>query len=107
VDGLAVVSEPSRRSLETAASVGGLAKELGLARQVLVLNRARGVDRLPDIPGLPADVLQVPMNAELAAGQLETESVLDLEDWSAVDSYCEELLNIFSKQVAGGSDRAG
>jgi CO dehydrogenase maturation factor len=107
VDGLAVVSEPSRRSLQTAASVGGLAKELGLSRQVLVLNRAGGAERPPDIPGLPGDVLNLPVNAELAARQLETESVLELEDWSAVDSYCEELLDIFTKQVAGGPDRAG
>ena len=99
VDGLAVVSEPSRRSLETAASVGELARSLGLSRQVLVLNRTGGGMNLPDIPGLPREVLTLAVNEELAAGQLETESVLDLEDWSAVDDFCRGLLERFGAKA--------
>ena len=42
VDGLVVVSEPSARSLQTAARISSLAQELGLTRQALVINRAPG-----------------------------------------------------------------
>jgi CO dehydrogenase maturation factor len=95
VDGLSVVSEPSRRSLETAASIGALARKLGLSRQVLVLNRSGGVPGLPEIPGLPDDVLCLPLNEELAQKQLASESVLELSDWTAVDRFCDDLLRSF------------
>jgi hypothetical protein len=36
-------------------------------------------------------VMRLPLNAELAVRQLETESVPDLEDWSAVDDFCRGL----------------
>jgi CO dehydrogenase maturation factor len=95
VDGLAVISEPSRRSLETAASVGELARELGLTRQVLVVNRVMGNPPVPNLPGLPQKMLALPLNEELRAMQLETESVLGLSDWSQVDGFCRELLAAF------------
>jgi CO dehydrogenase maturation factor len=95
VDGLAVISEPSRRSLETAASVSELARQLGLHNQVLVMNRVHGNPSVPNLPGLPERMLSMPMHGELAAKQLETESVLDLSDWTQVDGFCRELLSAF------------
>lgn len=92
VDGLVVVSEPSRRSLETAARVGGLASELGLARQVLAVNRGVGEPRLPDMDGLPDKVVHIPVLASLAGRQLEEASVLGLEDWPAIDDACARLM---------------
>jgi CO dehydrogenase maturation factor len=92
VDGLVVVSEPSRRSLETAARVGALATELGLARQVLAVNRGVGEPRLPDLEGLPSRVVHVPALASLAARQLDEASVLGLEEKAAIDGVCARLL---------------
>lgn len=92
VDGLVVVSEPSRRSLETAARVGALAAELGLARQVLAVNRGVGEPRLPDLEGLPSRVVHIPALASLAARQLEEASVLGLEERTAIDGVCARLL---------------
>jgi CO dehydrogenase maturation factor len=92
VDGLVVVSEPSRRSLETAARVGALAAELGLARQVLAVNRGFGEPRLPELEGLPARVVHVPALASLAARQLDEASVLGLEERTAIDAVCARLM---------------
>ena len=92
VDGLVVVSEPSRRSLDTAARVGTLAAELGLSRQVLAVNRGVGQPRLPDLQGLPSRVVHIPALASLTARQLEQTSVLGLEDAAAVDDVCARLL---------------
>jgi CO dehydrogenase maturation factor len=93
VDGLAVVSEPSRRSLETAARVGALARELGLPRQVLAVNRVVGEPRLPSLEGLPGSVVYVPALACLAERQLEQASVLGLDDRPAIDAVCARLVN--------------
>jgi hypothetical protein len=41
----------------------------------------------------------LPKNAELAAGQLEAESVSDLEDWSAVDDFCRGLPERFGAEA--------
>lgn len=96
VDGLAVVSEPSRRSLETAARVGALARELGLPRQVLAVNRVVGEPRLPSLEGLPGSVVYVPALAGLAERQLEQASVLGLDDRPAIDAVCARLVNAMS-----------
>jgi CO dehydrogenase maturation factor len=92
VDGLVVVSEPSRRSLDTAARVGTLAAELGLSRQVLALNRGLGEPRLPELQGLPSRVVHIPALASLTARQLEQASVLGLEDAPAIDDVCARLM---------------
>ncbi|WP_028578533.1 ArsA-related P-loop ATPase [Desulfomicrobium escambiense] len=92
VDGLVVVSEPSRRSLETAARVGALAAELGLSRQVLAVNRGIGEPRLPDLQGLPSAVVHVPALASLTARQLDQASVLGLEDGPGIDAVCARLM---------------
>ena len=59
VDALAVVSEPSRRGLETAAGIATMAADLGLDNQALALNRFPG-GALPPFPGLPPVAINVP-----------------------------------------------
>lgn len=92
VDALVIVSEPSMRSLETAARVGALASELGLARQALVLNRCAGEPDIPTMDGLPGHTMYLPMIPELAARQLTNASVLDLEGKECIDGLCAELV---------------
>ena len=83
VDGLCVVSEPSLRGLETAASVGRLARDLGLTRQALALNRFDGDAHgaaLPELDGLPPLCAVVPPLPGLAERQLTSPSVLGLPE---------------------------
>lgn len=97
VDGLVVVSEPSRRSLETAARVGALAAELGLTRQVLALNRGMGEPELPKMTGLPDNVVHLPILPSLVERQLAQASVLDLADDPLVDAACARLFAAMGK----------
>lgn len=92
VDALVVVSEPSRRSLETAARVGALAGELGLSRQVLAINRGVGEPELPAMAGLPENVVYLPSLPSLVKRQLTQASVLNLADGPLVDDACARLL---------------
>lgn len=92
VDALVVVSEPSRRSLETAARVGELAAGLGLDRQVLAVNRGLGEPELPRLDGLPRRIVHIPAMPDLTGRQLEQASVLGLGDGPAVDAACARLL---------------
>ena len=92
VDGLAVVSEPSRRSLETAAEIARLAADLGIQRQVLVLNRAYAATALPDMDGLPETRITVPVLPGLMERQLTEGSVLALPESDLVDRSVEALL---------------
>jgi len=99
-DGVVVVSEPSFRGLETAAEVSRMASGLGLSRQILVLNRVHaamgGVIRsIPDIDGLPLQRISVPMLDSLAARQLNSPSVLGLEEKDTVDGLIHEILRGF------------
>ena len=97
VDALVVVSEPSRRSLETAARVGALAADLGLSRQVLALNRGSGEPVLPSLAGLPHRVVHIPALRSLADRQLHQASVLGLlEDAAAIDDACAGLMDAIS-----------
>ena len=97
VDGLVVVSEPSRRGLETAAQIAALASDLGLERQTLVLNRFAGNAPLPEIPHLPTLAASMPYLESLSAKQLESGSVLDLPDREKIiDPFCAEILSAFS-----------
>lgn len=108
-DGLVVVSEPSLRSLYTAAEVARLARQLGLTRQVLVINRYEGpleadgltpVLELPrarggeSLDGLPETRLAVPVLPVLRARQWEDGCVLPGEgdgDRAAVEGLCVRL----------------
>lgn len=94
VDGLVVVSEPSRRGLDTAAEIARLAGEMGLTKQLLVLNRHQGAAALPEIEGLPPLVATAPPLDGLIARQLESGNVLGLAEQSEiVDPLCEKILS--------------
>ncbi|MEG6507170.1 ATP-binding protein [Nitratidesulfovibrio sp. 1201_IL3209] len=115
VDGLAVVSEPGLRSLETAADIAWLAHGLGLHRQVLALNRlplspqepcaaCAEDDRLPRLPnlpdtpelsGLPAARVGVPALPGLAARMLDNACVTGLPEQALVDRFIARLLEGF------------
>lgn len=101
VDGVVVVSEPSLRSLNTAADVARLAGQLGLTRQVLLLNRHEG-QRLPSpLPSalafLPRLVITMPLLHELHARQWEHGSVLfeGGTTLDAADAMCAALVQAF------------
>lgn len=99
VDGLVVVSEPSMRGLQTAADVGRMAEELGLQKQVLVLNRSDIVSPdLPQLAGLPDQVVSVPYLSSLAARQLTTGNVLGLPD-SEIDLTVKRVLKRFGVEM--------
>ena len=91
-DGLIVVSEPSLRGLSAAASIGAMARDLGLDRQALVLNRCDAVPELPDLPGLPPLAAVLPAFASLAARQLTDASVLDLPERDTIDAALARVL---------------
>jgi len=96
VDGLVVVSEPSMRSLQTAARISSLAQELGLSRQALIINRAPADFRPPEIKGLPPLTATIPILPSLAARQLFSSSVLDLEERNQLDSIAEKIISDLS-----------
>lgn len=95
VDGLVVVSEPSMRSLQTAARISVMAKELGLERRALVVNRAPEAFRLPDLEGLPPLVAAIPPLPSLASRQLGSSSVLDLAERDFLDGIAEKIITYF------------
>jgi CO dehydrogenase maturation factor len=92
VDGLVVVTEPSRRSLETASEVSRLATALGINRQVLAVNRSMRRPLPDDIQGLPAAVLHFPILQGLLDRQLDTASVLGLPEGREVEGLLETML---------------
>lgn len=96
VDALVIVSEPSRRGLETAAAIGRMASELGLGDQLLAVNRFAG-GAIPSLPGLPETVLSVPFLPGLAAKQLTDASVLDLPETAMVDDFVERMIAALSE----------
>ena len=93
VDGLIVVSEPSARSLQTAARISSLAREMGLSRQALVINRAPDDFRLPAMEGIPPLSATIPLLPSLAARQLTSPSVLDLEERGRLDEIVANVLS--------------
>jgi CO dehydrogenase maturation factor len=93
VDGLVVVSEPSIRSLQTAARISSLARELGLSRQALIINRAPADFRLPEIEGLPPLTATIPILPSLGARQLLSSSALDLEERDRLDDIAEKIIS--------------
>ncbi len=94
VDHLLVISEPSMRALETAAEVGRMGKELGLTKQVLILNSAEKdmLEHLPNLEGLPEKVLLMPVLQSLKKRQLHSPSVMNLEeDAKTIAAFFDEL----------------
>jgi len=96
VDGLVVVSEPSLRSLRTAAEVGRLAEGLGLVRRVLAVNRCAVRPELPDLPGLPPLAVVIPPLAGLCERQLTDGSVLGLGEAPGIAAACGSILDALS-----------
>lgn len=92
VDGLVIVSEPSRRGLETAARIGTMGSDLGLANQLLVLNRDTG-GTPPPLPGLPETTLRIPPLPGLADRQLTEASVLALPETKLIDETVTDILH--------------
>ncbi len=93
VDGLIVVSEPSMRSLQTASHISVLAREMGLSRQALVINRVPGDFRMPDIEGLPPLTATIPLLSSLASRQLASSSVLDLAEREQLDRIAAKIIS--------------
>ncbi len=95
VDGLVVVSEPSIRGLLTASRISVLARELGLKKQVMVLNRTGDDFSLPrDIP-LPPLVATIPYLKSLEERQTTSSCVLDLPERDQIDRICDTILSHF------------
>ncbi len=98
VDGIIVVSEPSMRSLQTAARISSLASEMGLKRQALLLNRSNGQTDLPTNAGpLPPLVASLPALPSLSARQLAVPSVLNLEEKELLDQMAARIIAFFEK----------
>ncbi len=76
-----------------AAQVATLASELGLTRQVLVLNRTQAPCDLPAIPGLPPLAAAIPPLSSLAERQLRSPSVLGLPQRDTIDGACRAILS--------------
>ncbi|MCL2492012.1 MAG: AAA family ATPase [Coriobacteriia bacterium] len=86
VDHLVVVSEPSLRSLETAQTISMLAEELGLADQILVMNRFDQDEIiLPETLALPEKRYRFGNLAGLQERMLADGSVLDLPEREEID----------------------
>lgn len=93
VDKLVIVSEPSARSLQTTSAISKLAKELGLDKQIMVMNRCpEGTVRLPLCYEVPALKLGFPEFAGLKKRMLASGSVLDIPEQNEVDSLVGRLL---------------
>lgn len=92
VDALIVVSEPSRRGLETAGTIGGLARDLGLTRQALVLNRCEDASAMPAVAGLPPLAALIPPLPGLIDRQLTESSVLGLPEDERIGETVDALL---------------
>ena len=92
VDGLVVVSEPSMRGLQAAASISNMANELKLARQVLVLNRFPDEVPAPKLDGLPELAAVFPPLSWLVHRQLHSSSVLDLPEQTQIDGLLKKLM---------------
>ncbi|MFA4917114.1 MAG: ArsA-related P-loop ATPase [Syntrophales bacterium] len=92
VDGLIVVSEPSMRSLQTAAHISTMARDMGLTRQALIVNRAPNDFKLPEIDGLPPLVATIGCLPSLASRQLNASSVLNLDERDELDQAIAKVL---------------
>jgi len=98
VDGLVVVSEPSIRGLQTASRISSMARDLGLKKQVLVLNRAAEGYQPPGEMELPPVAARIPYLPSLEERQQQSASVLDLPERDRIDELCETVLAGFETQ---------
>lgn len=100
VDAVVVVSEPSMRSLQTASSIGRLAAELGVPRQLLALNGADEDVELPQMEGLPPLAVTIPQFKGLRQRQLTSPCVLALPEQQEIDALVAKLLAGLMKNQA-------
>lgn len=100
VDGLIVVSEPSIRGLQTASQISRFARDLGLKRQCLVLNRCEEGFSPPEDIDLPEIGAVIPPLASLARQQQQSASVLDLPEQGQLDAMCATILSRFETTAA-------
>ncbi|WP_027722392.1 ArsA-related P-loop ATPase [Maridesulfovibrio zosterae] len=94
VDGMVVVSEPSMRSFKTASEVGRMAGELGLDKQVLVINRYMGGSP-PDLEFIPERRFLIPPFQGLIERQMTDGSVLNLPESVEIDAMMEKIVQAF------------
>ena len=103
VDQLLIVSEPSLRSVEIAAEVGRMGEDLGLTRQLLLLNRAcpKDADLLPPLHGLPERCLVMPDLESLKKRQMHHSSVFELGEpaSASVDAFLLDLLCLLQPDI--------
>ncbi len=94
VDTLLIVTEPSIRSLETACFISRLAKELGLEKQLLIMNRFSEEQELPEpyASTLPAVRIKVPCMAGLTEKMLDNPSVLNLPEQEKIDEIIAQIV---------------
>ncbi len=84
VEQLLIVAEPSKHSLDIAAQIGLMATEMGLTKQLLVLNRAtedqkKSLQTL-NIAGLPSTCITIPPCQHLMEQRLTSSAVLGFDD---------------------------
>jgi CO dehydrogenase maturation factor len=98
VDKLIVVVEPGRRSLETAHSIHGLARDIGLENMVIVGNKVRApsdrdflISSLPDLEFLGF----IPYDQAIVDADLANKSLFD-----ASSVVTDEVMNIYQKLVS-------
>ena len=77
-----------------------MAAELGLTRQVLVLNRAPSSIVLPALAGLPPLAATIPTLSSLAERQLASPSVLGLPQHDIIDRVCGKILAALAARIA-------
>ncbi len=97
VDGLIVISEPSIRGLQTASNISRLARDLGLKKQVMVLNRASEDFVPPKDIALPPIVANIPYLKSLEQRQQTSPCVLDLPEREDIDEICIKVLDALKK----------
>ncbi len=93
VDALVIVTEPSKRGLETALTISAIAAELGLNRQILVVNRCQETDIVMS-QEFPQKRLFIPFIKGLAERQLTDPSVLGLPEEQQINHYIERMLEL-------------
>ncbi|MFO7727009.1 MAG: ArsA-related P-loop ATPase [Desulfonatronovibrio sp.] len=98
VDGLVVVSEPSMRGLQAGARISSLANDLGLVRQVLVLNRFPQEEFIPDLEGLPNLAAAIPPLSGLVRRQLHSGSVLGLPEHAQIDGMLKKMMDRLAEE---------
>ena len=94
VDRLLIVTEPSVRSLETAGFISRLAKELGLEKQILIMNRFSEEQDLPEpyASSLPSARIKIPSLAGLTERMLINPSVLNLPERETIDEIIAQIV---------------